>query len=229
MTNPLVSETEWLGALGNLPTFIPSMKPILIVAPHPDDETLAIGGFIAAQRSRGIDVTVAAVTDGENAYPDTPGLGRLRRMEQERALETLGVPLENRICFELPDSDLASRERELIDLLLGLVTENTHIVAPWRGDFHPDHETCGHAAEYVAYWTGAALSSYFFWTWHSGRTDSLKNLRLRSFPLSEAWLAAKTDALGHHRSQLVRDAGEPILPELLLGPARRSFEVFAVS
>jgi LmbE family N-acetylglucosaminyl deacetylase len=229
MTIPPVSETEWLGVLRDLPMFPPSTKPILIIAPHPDDETLAIGGFIAAQCARGIDVQVVAVTDGENAYPDTPGLGGLRRAEQERALVRLGVPSENRICFELPDSGVASREQELIELLLGLVSQDTHIVAPWRGDFHPDHEACGRAAEYVANWTGAALSSYFFWTWHRAQIDSLTHLRLRSFALNDLWLAAKTDALGHHRSQLVRDAGDPILPESLLGPARRSFEVFAVS
>jgi LmbE family N-acetylglucosaminyl deacetylase len=202
----------------------------LVVAPHPDDETLGAGGFIAAQRSRGIAIHVVAVTDGENAYPDSPNLGKRRRIEQEKALARLNVSNDNIIRLELPDSAVCSRETELAGRLSELVSENTHVVAPWQGDFHPDHAACGRAAEQVTRAKGATLSSYLFWTWHFGDVGLLKNLRLRSFSLPDAWLVAKTEALFQHRSQLVgSDGQEPILPELLLAPARRPFEVFSVS
>jgi hypothetical protein len=39
----------------------------LVIAPHPDDETLAIGGFISPQTAKGAPICVVAVTDGEKA------------------------------------------------------------------------------------------------------------------------------------------------------------------
>jgi LmbE family N-acetylglucosaminyl deacetylase len=229
MITPLVKEADWLGALKTLPSWVPSAKPILIVAPHPDDESLGAGGFIASQRARGIEITVAAVTDGENAYTDARGLRELRRHEQTKALARLGVARENIVRFELPDSDVESREPELTTRLADLISQNTHLIAPWKGDFHPDHQACGRAAEDAARRTGATLTSYFFWTWHRGCVDLLKELPLRRFALDDELLRAKSEALLCHRSQLSWKGGDPILPEELLAPARRPFEVFSVS
>jgi hypothetical protein len=49
---------------------------------------------------------------------------------------------------------------------------------------------------------------------------------LRKFPLSAAAMRAKAEALECHASQLHHDTGEPILPEGLLAPAKRPFEVY---
>ena len=67
MIESLVTEPEWLAALSSLPVWEPTTAPMLIVAPHPDDETLGAGGLIAAQRARGVDIILAAVTDGQRA------------------------------------------------------------------------------------------------------------------------------------------------------------------
>jgi LmbE family N-acetylglucosaminyl deacetylase len=225
---PKLSEKDWSGFLRGLPSWQPTEQPVVLIAPHPDDETLGAGGFLAAQRLQGIDVVVVAVTDGESAYPDYTGLAEIRRPEQVNALGRLGVPADKIIRFGLPDSNVKSREHELVERLIPLVSETTHLLAPWRGDFHPDHEACGAAAEQVARRTGARLTSYFFWTWHLGNIPLLGGLLLRSFPLSDGMREAKAEALLCHRSQLEHSSGEPILPEDLLGPARRSFEVFSV-
>jgi LmbE family N-acetylglucosaminyl deacetylase len=202
---------------------------MLVIAPHPDDETLGAGGLIARQRMRGTDVIVAAVTDGENCYPDSVGIGEIRCLEQEGALKRLGVAREHIVRLRLPDSAVSSNEEELVDRLMPLVSSETHVIAPWPGDFHPDHEACGRAAMEVARRVGACLTFYFFWTWHRGTTQLIKDLSLRSLPLDFQGLRAKTEALLHHRSQLVRESSDPILPELLLGPARRPYEVFLVA
>ena len=47
----------------------PPRKLTVVVAPHPDDETLLSGGLIAHQARAGVPVIVLAVTDGEAAYP----------------------------------------------------------------------------------------------------------------------------------------------------------------
>jgi LmbE family N-acetylglucosaminyl deacetylase len=231
MIVPLVSEAEWLAALSDLPLWAAPNGPTLVLAPHPDDETLAAGGFIAAQRSRGTEVVVVAVTDGEMAYADASGtgdaeLGELRSREQTEALARLGVCGDMIVRLRLPDSGVAEREREIVERVLPQVTAETHLLAPWPGDFHPDHEACGRAAEEIARRSGARLTFWFFWTWHRGTLALLKDLGLRKWPLTEEQLRAKAEALCCHRSQLERPGEEPILPENLLAPARRSFEVF---
>jgi LmbE family N-acetylglucosaminyl deacetylase len=236
MIESLVSETEWLEALGPLPAWHPPTGPLLVIAPHPDDETLGAGGLIASQRALGSDVTVVAVTDGENAYLDTDpavveNLRRVRREEQTHALGRLGVPAKKIVRLSLTDSGVAAKEQELIHLLERHVSASTHVIAPWTGDFHPDHEACGRAAAIVAANVRARLTSYFFWTWHRGTPELLMDpqfdLNLRAFHFDDEILRAKTEALQCHRSQLERESGDEILPASLLAPARRKFEVFA--
>lgn len=231
MTFSGISETEWLASLGGLPVWSAPAVPLLVVSPHPDDETLGCGGLIAAERRRGAQVLVAAVTDGENAYPGEEGgygLAAIRRVEQERALARLGVGTESVLRFGLTDSSVGAREAELVERLMERMTPESCIVAPWEGDFHPDHEACGRAAAEAAGRTGARLISYFFWTWHRGTPETVAGLNLAMFPLDEGLLRAKTEALACHRSQLERVGGGPVLPPELLGPAHRAFEVFLV-
>jgi LmbE family N-acetylglucosaminyl deacetylase len=226
MIIPVVQEAEWMSLLSALPRWQPPEKPAVVISPHPDDETLASGGLIARLRSKGTDVTVIAVTDGENAYGDDVGLGKIREREQTNALGKLGVDPLHIIRFRFPDSGLRDCERRLIEVLQSVVSANTHIIAPWRLDFHPDHEVCGRAAEAIAKDKEVQLTSYFFWTWHSGDKKTLDGQQLVSLPLAPEEIRAKQDALRCHRSQLQRAGGFPILPEYLLDPVRRSFEVF---
>jgi LmbE family N-acetylglucosaminyl deacetylase len=199
---------------------------VLVIAPHPDDETLATGGLISTMRSDGLEVMIAAVTDGENAYGDGPPLGEVRAKEQRSALEVLGVSPIHTVRLRFPDSDVAAHELALVDSLLPLTSPSTHIIATWPADYHPDHEACGRAAQVVARQTGARLTFCFFWTWHRGTIDALKGEKLCRFRLSPAAMHSKAVALACHTSQLHHDAGEPILPERLLAPARRPFEVY---
>jgi LmbE family N-acetylglucosaminyl deacetylase len=234
MIVPLVSEEEWCVRLSALPAWpysrVMSRGPVLIVAPHPDDETLGAGGLIAHLRDSGIEVLIAAVTDGENAYgADSHGLGEVRAEEQTAALARLGVTEESIVRFRLCDSDVSSHEGLLEDLLAPLVRRSTHVVAPWMHDFHPDHEACGRVAGRLTQEFEIALTSYFFWTWHRGEPGLLSGLPLVRFPLSAQIVDRKQSALACHRSQLYRSSGDPILPERLLAPAYRSFETYLLA
>jgi len=86
MVVPLVSEKEWANRLDGTPLWVPEGKPTIVVVPHPDDETLAVGGLIATLRAMDAEVTVVAVTDGEHAYIENDGLAEIRKKEQTRAL-----------------------------------------------------------------------------------------------------------------------------------------------
>jgi LmbE family N-acetylglucosaminyl deacetylase len=226
MIVPVTPETEWLPSLKVMPVWAPPARPVLLISPHPDDETLGAGGFIFDMREAGTPVKVVAVTDGENAYADSAGLGETRVLEQTEALEILKVAPDQIVRAQLSDSSVSSKVDSLIEILLPLCSKDTHIIAPWTGDFHPDHEACGRAATEVARQTGAALTFYIFWTWHRGTPDIFQKQNIQRYCLSDEARQAKAEALACHTSQLDHASGEPILPENLLWPARLPFEVF---
>jgi hypothetical protein len=126
---PITSEDNWLSSLHHLSSWVPPSVPTIVLAPHPDDETLGAGGLIAKLCRQGAAVTVVAITDGENAYADT-NLGTIRVPEQMEALSRLGVPESMVHRFQLPDRDVSACEDQLVDLLLALVEPGMHVVAP---------------------------------------------------------------------------------------------------
>ena len=223
---PLTPETHWLESLRQIPNWDAPMAPTIVLAPHPDDETLGAGGLIARLRSQGIPVTIVAVTDGENAYVDAPTLGATRVAEQTEALARLGVPSEMIHRFQLPDCKVAEYEEELVGRLLPLFSKGMHVVAPWTQDFHPDHEAVGRAARRAAQSVNLHLTYYLFWTWHRGKASHLQGLDHVKFPLTQAEIERKLYALDAHVSQFEHANEEPILNSDLLAPARRSFEVY---
>lgn len=226
MIVPIAREPEWTRLLESAQPWLPPLTPTVILAPHPDDETLAAGGLIAMLREHGVEVSTVAVTDGENCYPGEAGLGPLRKVEQTRALARLGVAPERIHRLRLTDSGVAADEDDLVVALDTLLRDTGHIVAPWPHDFHPDHESTGRAAQVIARRYGIPLTWYFFWTWHRGTPALLQDLPLRRLSLTADQQLAKREALLFHQSQLQHSSGSPILPEDLLEPAWRSYEVF---
>ena len=226
MIVPIVSEPEWEAALRNVPAWLPPHVPTTVIAPHPDDETLAAGGLIASLRGSQVPVRVIAITDGENAYEGEVGLGALREREQARALQRLGVSEDQISRLHLPDSGVSEWEDKLSTMLEPMLRDAGHIIAPWPHDFHPDHEVTGRAVFKVAQRYHIPLTSYLFWTWHRGTPDLLRSVTLRKLPLTEEQQQAKREALAFHVSQLQHHSGAPILPANLLAPAWRNYEIF---
>jgi LmbE family N-acetylglucosaminyl deacetylase len=228
LITPTTSESEWLGALRFAPRWQPELKRTVVMAPHPDDEVLGAGGLIADRRRKNLPVLVIAVTDGEAAYPGTSGLGSLRQTEQEEALARLGLASRDILRLGLPDGHVSSHEESLVRDLQSILTRDTVLIAPWKFDPHPDHEACGRAALRAAQISGQRLVSYVFWTWHRHRADALLAFHPQRFDLDPGLCAAKASALAEYRSQLAWETGEPILPDFLLAPARRTFETFII-
>jgi LmbE family N-acetylglucosaminyl deacetylase len=228
MVVPLCAQEEWMPVFDGLPEFEPGERRVVLISPHPDDETLAAGGLIQALRERGVPVTLVAVTDGECAYAPVGDarLAEVRTVEQMQAAERLGVGREEVVRLHLPDSDVRAKKAELLDRLRPYVTAEAHVIAPWPKDFHPDHEVCGEVAKELAERTGALLTFYVFWTWHRGTPETLRGLTMEAFSLTAEQQAGKAEALGMHASQLGHASGDPILHEEHLWPARLPFEVY---
>jgi LmbE family N-acetylglucosaminyl deacetylase len=117
------------------------------VFPHPDDESFAAGGTLAACAARGAEVAVVSATRGEGGrdrrgrVASGDALGRLRSAELEEACRVLGVMSP---CFlELGDGSLASQHSEGVKRLTqALERLAPHVVitfGPDGGYGHRDH------------------------------------------------------------------------------------------
>ena len=135
---------------------------VLVLAPHPDDETLATGGLLQRALSVQAEVRVAFITDGENnpwAQRATEHRWRIRGRDRERwgerrreealaALKCLGVSPWQTAFLGFPDQGihglLVSGDQDLIETLGGEIARfaPTLLVAPSLEDLHPDHSAC---------------------------------------------------------------------------------------
>ena len=76
-----------------------SGRRILVVTPHPDDETFSSGGTLAMLAANGNDIQVVVYTT-DNAGSRDPEMTKdrlkaIRRAEEEEACRILGIPKEN--------------------------------------------------------------------------------------------------------------------------------------
>lgn len=92
---------------------------ILILAPHPDDETLGTGGLIARARRLGIEVRVVFLTNGDGSgstkigetvrrrqTPDYRQIAQMRQREATAALGELGLAPHDIVFLGFPDGGL---------------------------------------------------------------------------------------------------------------------------
>lgn len=195
---------------------------LILVAPHPDDETLGMGATAATLRARGVRVQVVSVTDGGGAYPGLSPLERRwlerdRREELHTATRILG--LDDAIHLELPDGEIEAREDELTAVLVELLDmepRSTWCAGTWSGDGHPDHEAVGRAVATAATRVDAVALKYPVWMWHwalPGDPDVPWD-RMLAVPLPRWAVARKQQAVNVFRTQL-RSQGpglEPVVP-----------------
>lgn len=99
---------------------IKSSDRILVFAPHPDDESLGAGGFIAKAVEKNATVMIVMVTDGSSSHTTggytklkteinatgSPSLPELRRNEMINAVKALGLSEKNVIFLGYPDIGL---------------------------------------------------------------------------------------------------------------------------
>ncbi len=219
-------ESEWL-PIPALPRFsLDGISNAVIVAPHPDDEVLALGGTMKLLADRGCRVSILAVTDGEASHPRVAPmrLAHVRAAEREAALRELRTPRTRVTRLHLPDGGV-TRETGLADWLEPLLAGASHCFAPWELDGHPDHDACGRAAALACHRTGTLLVRYPVWAWHWTTPATFPWQTAERIELDPETLAAKHAAIAEYRSQIAPLAGETILPPPVLARFLRPFEV----
>jgi len=206
----------------------------LILAPHPDDESIGCGGLIAAACAAGLPPAVVILTDGAASHPHSKThpparLAAVREAEAREALTILGLAEKNMFFLREPDTKLSLHGTIIENLAAIAVREDCGIViGPWAGDPHCDHEAAALIAEAVAIRLGLPLLSYPVWGWlrEDAPAPGIKGWRLDI----SAQLDLKRRAIAAHASQygrVVMDSPDGFsLPENLLAVAARPYEVF---
>ena len=246
-TDPGTGEAAWarsgLAVAPELPLAAAELAAMrfVVLAAHPDDETLGAGGLMASLVALGARVEVLLCTAGEGSHPDSPTaapeqLAGIRLKEFGAALAALG--LEDCWTFiGLPDRGLAGHSEAITRAVRDAVQrlpgdpDTVALVAPYRADGHGDHEALGAAAADVARQDGHALLEYPIWFWHWATPRDHDWRPWFRFHLDGPARAAKKLAMSEHATQV-----RPLSPlpgdEVLLSPEflahfSRSYEVFA--
>ncbi len=119
---------------------------ILIIYPHPDDETFFSGGFILRNLKLGAKIKVISLTKGEAStlrfgVPENISLADVRAQEFKTAMQKLGVT--NYAIEDYPDGKLENcvpkLKKYVEDQIINFAP--THLVTfePWGAYGHPDH------------------------------------------------------------------------------------------
>lgn len=213
----------------------------LVLAPHPDDESLGCGGLIAEACARGLAPVVVVLTDGAMSHPTSRShpphkLRALRRAEAREAVAALGLGSERLHFLDIPDGR-APREGPDMEAAAARVADlaRAHnagtILASWEHDPHADHVAAQAIARAAARLVGARVVSYPVWGWALPRRALLPAGPVVGARLDIArHLPAKRRAIAAHGSQhpgLIADDPRGFsLPESLLSAVDRPFEVF---
>jgi LmbE family N-acetylglucosaminyl deacetylase len=125
-------------------------RPFIVVAPHPDDESLACGGLIAEACRQGLRGKVVIVSDGAGSHPNSKAYppDRLRSLREDEARQAgaeLGLRPEEMLFLGLPDR-LVPHENEEAERAIGVIADCVReigagsLFVSWRHDPHCDHE-----------------------------------------------------------------------------------------
>jgi LmbE family N-acetylglucosaminyl deacetylase len=149
-------------------------RPFVVIAPHPDDESLGCGGLIADACRQGVGAKVVIVSDGAGSHPNSRAypperLTTLREVEARQAGAELGLRPEAMVFLCLPDRFVPHQGKEAehaINVIAGCVRESGagSLFVSWRHDPHCDHEASYRIAREVQRRIGEVkLFEYVVW------------------------------------------------------------------
>lgn len=122
---------------------------LMLVAPHPDDPEMGMGGTVANYTAAGKRVLYVICTNGDKGSSDpnmtSENLIKIREAEQRKAAETLGV--QEILFLGYPDQgleDCTEFRKRLVRLIRMYRPETVATTDPYRRYvWHRDHRLCG--------------------------------------------------------------------------------------
>ncbi len=218
----------------------------LIIAPHPDDESLGCGGTIALLKNAGRKVHIFFVSDGSLSHPnskkyDASGLVALRKEEAIAAAKALGVDEADCSFLMLKDGAVAASGDAGFEVAVNAMGKilleimPAHIFLPWKNDPHPDHKATWQMvnAAVKMHRLQPTLWHYLIWFWERGEADEslINDTDWYKINISNV-VEKKQAAIAAHVSQvtgLIDDDpdGFTLSPEVL-AHFSNSFELFII-
>jgi N-acetylglucosamine malate deacetylase 1 len=176
-------------------------KDVLVLAPHPDDESLGCGGTIRLISQSGTPVDVIFLTRGENGLnssheqPESvhAQLATMREAEARAACQVLGI---RHVEFLNGIDGGLSNQPHLAHPLAGLLAERRYqrVFAPWHGEAHPDHVAAFRLLQRAVREADVVPAIWLYEVW----TPLQPNTHV---PV-DTTMSAKREAIEKHQSQL---------------------------
>lgn len=189
----------------------------LVIAPHPDDAELGMGGTIARMLQRGMRVGILDLTSGE---PTPHGSEALRKRETAAATEILGVTWRGNARLTNRRLRPTLRARGVVAGFIRQLRPRW-LFAPYWQDAHPDHTAATELIEAARFWAKLSKTDLPGEPFHPERIYYYYCIHLRlavnpSFivDISEQW-EQKLASIKAYESQFVtgRDPNPPTLVE----------------
>ncbi|MBZ9677682.1 PIG-L deacetylase family protein [Mesorhizobium sp. ES1-1] len=209
----------------------------VIVAPHPDDETLGCGGVASKKLSCGADVRFVFVTDGSASHSDRVGPQALRTIREGEAIEAvcrLGGSADRVTFLRVSDGEAKTHVGAIANALVPLLVawQPQSVFVTHAKEPPSDHiaANLGVRQALRIYGRHVSVFEYPVWYWHQwpwvslhGHAPGLRRAALRQTLRTLAGLRGirmfncvadigdmidvKRHALMAHRSQVERPAG----------------------
>lgn len=184
----------------------PELLDILVVAPHPDDAELGMGGAIAKMLDLGWRVGILDLTDGE---PTPHGSIEIRQRETNAATEALGLKWRENLGLTNRFLEATLNARAALANVFRRVRPKW-IFAPYWDDAHPDHVAATQLCEAARFWSKLTKSDLEGEPYHPERIFyyycvHLKHVANPSFVLdiSDHW-EQKASSIAAYHSQFVQ-------------------------
>ena len=177
----------------------------LVIAPHPDDAELGMGGGILKMLAEGLKVGVLDLTSGE---PTPHGSLEIRAAETQAATDVLKLSWRGNLG--LPNRSLEptlAARKELASVIR--LTRPRWLFAPYWTDAHPDHTAATQLVDAARFWAKLSKTDMPGERFHPERIFNYYcvHLKMHATPafvldISEFW-DQKLEAIGCFQSQFV--------------------------
>jgi bacillithiol biosynthesis deacetylase BshB1 len=152
-----------------------AMLDALVVAPHPDDAELGMGGTIIRLIQQGWKLGILDLTDGE---PTPLGSRERRASETSAANMTLGSPWRKNLGLPNRSLEATLIHRRALAAVFRQVQPRL-IFAPYWEDAHPDHTAATKLVEDARFWSKLSKSDIAGNPFHPARILYYFSVHLR--------------------------------------------------
>ena len=176
-------------------------QAILVISPHPDDESLGCGGTIKLLTESGVRVDVLYLTSGELGCEspesaDPAAKARLSKVRAEEAREACRVLGVQEVDFlDGTDGQLGDQPHLADDLLARMSSVSySRVFCPWPHEKHPDHAAAFRWLRQALMQIKSPLQVWLYEVWTPLRPNTCVPI--------DTTIEAKAEAIRAHRSQL---------------------------